>query len=126
MKYRDNPSDVISRRDVVNNLAKGAVVVAFHTGTRSWLTAAQTVYNASLIGVPTFDGRLVTDEPSLDAAAGRLRAYRAPASDRGPATGVRAGHRQDGSLCAGTPHSSWQRVGKGTARKGKHRLMPAL
>ena len=68
MKYRDNPSDEISRRDVVNNLAKGAVVVAFHAGTRSWLTAAEATGNTSLIGVPTFDGRLVTDDPSLDAA----------------------------------------------------------
>ncbi len=58
-----------TRRDAVRALAKAAVIAAFHTGTRSWLTANEVSQDSATSGLPTSDGRLVTDNSSLTAAS---------------------------------------------------------
>lgn len=64
----NNKPNVSTRRSLLRNSARGAVVIAFCKRDRSWLTAAE-VGNPALTGLPPFDGRLVTDDAFLAKAA---------------------------------------------------------
>jgi cytokinin dehydrogenase len=69
MKHGGNNPNVSTRRDLIRDLAKGAIIAGFHPGTRSWVTAAELPANTALVGLSAFDGRLVTDDSSLTSAA---------------------------------------------------------
>lgn len=60
-----------SRRNFLRGVAAAAVVVGFDTRLRGWVTAREVAggFRALAAGFPAFDGSLLTDDASLDAAA---------------------------------------------------------
>jgi len=60
-----------SRRNFLRGVAAAAVVVGFDTRLRGWVTARELAggLRALAPAFPAFDGNLLTDDASLDAAA---------------------------------------------------------
>lgn len=62
-------SEQISRRQFMGGALAATIVVGFDRQTRSWVTKDEVAYARPSKGFPEFDGVVVTDEASLNAAA---------------------------------------------------------